>query len=73
MLTITMDSTLIVLLFVVAAFAAALYYLYIVKGWYDWAHRGRASIIFLMGVLVPVLAITLWQQHEARESIPEND
>ena len=64
-----MDSTLIVLLFVVVASAAALYYLYIVRGWYDWVHRGRASIIVLMGVLVPVLVITLWQQHEAQDEL----
>ena len=69
MLTRTMDPTLIVLLFAVVAFAAALYYLYIVRGWYDWAHRARASIVVLMGVLVPVLVMTLWHQHEARDEL----
>ena len=64
-----MDSTLIVLLFAVVAFAAALYYLYIVRGWYDWAHRARASIVVLIGVLVPVLVMTLWNQHGARDEL----
>ena len=64
-----MDSTLLVLLFAVVAFAAALYYLYIVRGWYDWVHRARASIVVVMCVLVPVLVITLWQQHEARDEL----
>ena len=64
-----MDPTLIVLLFAVVAFAAALYYLYIKKGWYDWGYRARASIIVLVGVLVPVLVMALWQQHHASDEL----
>ena len=73
MLTGTMDPTLIVLLFAVVAFAAALYYLYIVRGWYDWAQRGKASIIVLIGVLAPVLVISLWQQHDAKDALSAYD
>ena len=69
MLSGTMDLTIIVLLIVVVAFAAALYYLYIHKGWYDWGYRARASIIVLVGVLVPVLVMALWQQHHARDAL----
>ncbi|NNE36638.1 MAG: hypothetical protein HKN13_15500, partial [Rhodothermales bacterium] len=69
MLTGTMDPILIVLLFAVVIFAAVLYYLYIVRGWYDWANRAKASIVVLIGVLATVLAITLWQQHEARDEL----
>jgi len=69
MLSGTMDPTLIVLLIAVTAFAAALYYLYIEKGWHDWGQRAKASFIVLVGVLVPVLIMALWQQHHARDGL----
>ena len=64
-----MDPTLIVLLFAVVAFAAALYYLYVERGWYDWGGRARAGIIVLVGVLAPVLVMTLWQQDGAKAAL----
>ncbi|MBU2675685.1 MAG: hypothetical protein KJP16_01290 [Gammaproteobacteria bacterium] len=64
-----MDPTLIILLLAVVAAAAALYYLYVVRGWYDWAQRGKAGVIVFIGVLAPVLVLTLWQQHNAKDEL----
>ena len=66
-----MSPNLIILLLVFIAFAVVLYYLYVIRGWYDVNWGARAAIVISLGMMVPIITLALFQQFHAKDRLAE--
>lgn len=66
-----MDHTLIYFLLGCVAWAALLFYIFVIRGAADLGAGGKSAIVILGALLIPVLGISLWHQNEAPERLKE--
>ncbi|MGE0484499.1 MAG: hypothetical protein AB7Q81_10195 [Gammaproteobacteria bacterium] len=61
-----MDVTLLGLLAASVALAALLFHVFVVRRERDLGGQGKAGLIAVLGILVPVLVLALWHQSQAK-------
>jgi len=66
-----MELSLIIFLIICAAWAALLYYIFIIKKAPDLGAGGRSGIVVFTFVLIPFLAIVLWSQSGSDDRLAE--
>lgn len=67
-----MDQTLIYFLIGCIVWAALLYYVFLVRKAADLGAGGKSAFVVVSGLLIPLLALALWNQNESHARLQEH-